>query len=42
MLILQNKLGSYYFDGLDVTFNTEAELAAVEEKIIKFFTIKET
>ena len=42
MLILQNKLGSYYFDGLDVTFNTEAELAAAEEKIIDFFTIKET
>ena len=42
MLILQNKLGSYYFDGLDVTFNTEDELVVAEEKIIDFFTIKET
>ena len=42
MLLMQNKLGSYYFDGLDVTFNTEAELVVAEERIIEFFTIKET
>ena len=38
MIMLGKKLGVYYHDGLQVTFNTEDELSLAKEKLIKFYT----
>ncbi len=40
-LIKNDKLGSYPFNGLDVTFNTPSELQKAKEKIVNFYTLKE-
>jgi hypothetical protein len=36
--MLAKKLGVYYHDGLQVTFNTEDELTLAKERIINFYT----
>ena len=38
MIMLAKKLGVYYHDGLQVTFNTEDELTLAKERIINFYT----
>ena len=38
MIMLGKKLGVYYHDGLQVTFNTEDELTLAKERIINFYT----
>ena len=39
--IKQNKLGSYFYDGEKITFNTPSELELAKKKIINFYTSKE-
>jgi NDP-sugar pyrophosphorylase family protein len=41
ILMGMEKLGAFYHSGLQVTFNTEDELKAAEEKLIRFYTAKE-
>jgi NDP-sugar pyrophosphorylase family protein len=38
ILIGMEKLGVYFHSGLQVTFNTEDELKAAEEKLVRFYT----
>ena len=40
-LIKNEKLGSYFYDGKNITFNTPFELEVAKEDIINFYTIKE-
>jgi len=40
-LIQKEKLGSYYYDGENITFNTPSELEIAKDEIINFFTLKE-
>ncbi len=39
--IKQKKLGSYFYDGEKITFNTPSELELAKKKIINFYTSKE-
>lgn len=41
ILMGMEKLGAFFHSGLQVTFNTEDELKAAEEKLIRFYTAKE-
>tara|TARA_B100001971_G_C18030806_1_gene452447 strand:- start:40 stop:759 length:720 start_codon:yes stop_codon:yes gene_type:complete len=41
MLMLDKKLGVYYYDGLQTTFNTKNELEIAKEKIINFYTSRQ-
>ena len=41
LLLSNNKLGAYYFSGLQVTFNTPDELKLAENRMIGFYTAKE-
>ena len=38
ILIGMEKLGVYFHSGLQVTFNTEDELKAAEEQLVRFYT----
>ncbi len=40
-LICINKLGSFFYDGDKITFNTPSELELAKNKIINFYTSKE-
>lgn len=40
-LIARETLGAYYYDGFQVTFNTESELNHAKEKVLKFYTSRE-
>ena len=40
-LIKKKKLGSYFFDGKNITFNTPYELEVAKQDIINFYTSKE-
>ena len=40
-LIKEKKLGSYFYDGEKITFNTPSELELAKKKIINFYTSKE-
>ena len=39
--ICLNKLGSFFYDGDKITFNTPSELELAKDKIINFYTSKE-
>lgn len=41
ILMGMEKLGAFYHSGLQVTFNTEDELKAAEEELVRFYTAKE-
>ena len=41
ILMGMEKLGAFYHSGLQVTFNTEDELKAAEETLVRFYTAKE-
>jgi len=41
MLMLENKLGVYYFDGMQTTFNTKNELEVAKENIINYYTARQ-
>ena len=41
ILMGMEKLGVFFHSGLHLTFNTEDELKAAEEKLIRFYTAKE-
>ena len=40
-LIKNEELGSYFYDGKNITFNTPLELEVAKEDIINFYTTKE-
>ena len=40
-LIKNEELGSYFYDGKNITFNTPFELEVAKEDIINFYTTKE-
>ncbi|MCH2123747.1 MAG: nucleotidyltransferase family protein [Pirellulaceae bacterium] len=40
-LIEQEQLGVYHHAGLDITFNTQEELTAAEQKLLRFYTAAE-
>jgi NDP-sugar pyrophosphorylase family protein len=41
ILIGMDKLGAYFHSGLQVTFNTEDELKAAEQELVRFYSAKE-
>ena len=40
-LIKNEELGSYYYKGENITFNTPHELEVAKEELINFYTVKE-
>lgn len=41
ILLAMEKLGVYYYSGLQITFNTENELKVAQEKFVDFYTMRE-
>jgi len=38
VLIALERLGVHHHDGMEITFNTQEELASAEEKLLRFYT----